>query len=119
MDPAADTPDTKDPLQLPAGSVVPTLQEEFRSGPGGQLAAFVMLYPEPSGPAPALYLDLLSDGKVVRRVQPELPKAGEGGAIPVIARISTESIPSGVYELRAAMVQGSKGDKRSMAVTIE
>ncbi len=119
VDPAAEAPDLQDPLQLPSGRVVPTLQEDFRSGPGGQLAAFIMLYPEPSGPAPALYLDLLRDGKVVRRAQPELPKAGDGGAIPVIARISTESIPPGVYELRAAMLQGSKGDKRSMAITIE
>ncbi|MBS1877411.1 MAG: VWA domain-containing protein [Acidobacteria bacterium] len=118
VDPAGDVTEREDPLSLAAGRVIPTLEEKFRAGKGGQLAVFAMLYPDPSGPPPALFVDLLADGKVARREQPAMPKPGEGG-VPLIARIPTESLPAGVYELRVAMVQGAQGDKRSIAIEIE
>ncbi len=118
VDPAGDATEREDPLSLVAGRVIPTLEEKFRAGKGGQLAVFAMLYPDPSGPPPALFVDLLADGKVARREQPAMPKPGESG-VPMIARMPTESLPAGVYELRVAMVQGAQGDKRSIAIEIE
>jgi hypothetical protein len=110
--------DPADPLQLASGRVVPTLEDDFVSGSGGQIAPFVMLFPDAASPAPQLFFDLLRDGKLVRREQPSLP-AAENGAVPVIARVSTAGLPPGQYELRAALVQGDKATARTIPLTIQ
>ncbi len=119
MDPASAEPDLSDPLQTVAGKIVPTLEDHFTGGSGGQLAAFLTVYPKPDLPKPVVYLDLLRDGKLVRRAEPPVPPPGADGAAALIGRISLASLPPGSYELRAAVVQGDQGARRSLSVTID
>jgi hypothetical protein len=118
VDPLPDPADPNDPLIAPAGKVVPTLEDKFIAGPGGQIAAYLSLHPDPAAPAPQLFLDFIKDGKLVRREQPKIPEP-QGGAIPLIATIKTYGLPPGPYELRAALVQGDKATARSLPLTIE
>jgi VWFA-related protein len=113
VDPLPDPADPQDPLQLPTGRVVPTLADQF---PAGQIDAFLSLYPATA--SPQLVLDLLREGKPVRREQPPLP-AAEKGAVPVIARVSTAGLTPGQYELRAAFIEDGKASVRTVPITIQ
>jgi VWFA-related protein len=116
LDKLPDPQDPLDPLQVPAGRIVPTLLDSVHPP---QLSAFFTIYPDPAAPAPQLYVDLLQDGKVALRRQPDLPAAPAGGAIPMLASLPVGSLTPGSYVLRVAIVQGNKAANRSMSVTIE
>jgi hypothetical protein len=119
VEPLPDPVDSRDPLQVSTGRVVPTLEDRFRGGAGGRLAVFLMLYPAPSAEAPVLYVDLIQEGKPVQRLQPPLPAVSQDGRVPVIARVPLDQVRPGEYELRAALVQAGKAATRSLMVTVE
>ena len=115
---APETPETDDPLIVPSGKVVPTLADALPSGVPAQL--FLKAYPDPGNSAKTeLIVDLLQNGKVVSRNRMDLPPAGTTGELPYFANIPLTSVQPGQYELRAALVQGDKGARRSMVVNVE
>ncbi|MCC7155914.1 MAG: VWA domain-containing protein [Bryobacterales bacterium] len=118
MDKLPDVPDPFDPMILPSGRVVPTLSDTIPAGAGSLLSVFFVLYPTGTA-APQLILDLLQDGKLLARSRPELGAPDPHGAIPYVANTPVESLKPGQYEFRATLLEGGKGARRSLFVTIE
>jgi len=85
----------------------------------GQLALFLQLFPVPGEGDPILSLDLFQDGRLLRRINAPPPAPAEDGSIPFLTRISTEGLPPGPYELRAALVQGQRAAASSLPFTLE
>jgi VWFA-related protein len=112
-------PDRRDPLQIAAGRVVPTLSTRVPLGRNTLLSVFFKLYPDAaSKEASRLVIDLLREGRIVSRSTPALP-ASDGGEIPYLANLPVGTLQPGQYEFRATLLQGDAADQKTIAVTLE
>jgi hypothetical protein len=120
LDKPAEMPDPLDPLQLPAGRVVPTLVDTVPGGKGKALSLFFLAYPDTANGQPAkLVLDLLKDGKVLSRSTPALPPADAGGAVPFFANTPLDAVEAGQYQFRATLLQGEAAAQKSLYFNVE
>ena len=118
-EPASDS-DPRDPLQIPAGRVVPTLSTYVPLGRATLLSVFFKLFPDPaSKQQPRLVVDLLHEGKLLSRSTPDLPTSVDGAEIPYLANLPVGTLQAGQYEFRATLLQGTAGDQKTIAVTLE
>ena len=116
---SANEPDVRDPLQIAAGRVVPTLSSRVPLGKNTLLSVFFKLYPDASLEAqPRLVVDLMREGKVVSRSRPDLP-ASKDGEIPYLANLPVGTLQPGQYEFRATLLQGASAAQKTIAVTLE
>lgn len=115
--PKPEQPDPSDPLQVPAGMIVPTLADSVPAK-NSMLSVFFLLYPDSTAEAPQLVLDLMRDGQLLSRSTPSLP-AAEQGSIPYLANTPLQNVPPGQYEFRATLVQGQRAAQQSLYVNIE
>ena len=66
LEPPQRDPDTRDPLQIAAGHIIPTLSAGVPLGGNVVLSIFFKLYPDSALPdPPRLVIDLLRDGKLL------------------------------------------------------
>jgi hypothetical protein len=118
-DPAKE-PDPRDPLQIAAGRVVPTLSTHVPLGKSTLLSVFFKLYPDSPAKEPSrLVIDLLREGRIVSRSTPDVPAASAGGEIPYLANLPVGTLKPGQYEFRATLLQGNAADQKAIAVTLE
>jgi len=118
-DPAKE-PDPRDPLQIAAGRVVPTLSTHVPLGKNTLLSVFFKLYPDSaSKEPPRLVVDLMREGKIVSRSIPALPASDDIGEIPYLANLPIGPLQPGQYEFRATLLQGNAADQKTIAVTLE
>lgn len=116
----AKEPDPRDPLQIAAGHVVPTLSTRVPLGKSTLLSVFFKLYPDAASAAqPRLVVDLLREGKLVSRSTPDLPASVDGAEIPYLANLPVGTLHPGQYEFRATLLQGTAEDHKTIAVTLE
>ena len=120
LEPPQRDPDTRDPLQIAAGHIIPTLSAGVPLGGNVVLSIFFKLYPDSALPdPPRLVIDLLRDGKLLSRSTPELPASDPNGEIPYLANLPVGTLKPGQYEFRATLLQGSAADQKTIAVTLE
>lgn len=116
----AQKPDRRDPLQVPAGRVVPTLSAHVPLARNTLLSVFFKLYPDvASKQPPRLVIDLLREGRIVSRSTPDVPAASDGGEIPYLANLPVGTLKPGQYEFRATLLQGNAADQKAIAVTLD
>ncbi len=120
MDEPSGERDARDPLQIAAGRVVPTLSNRVPLARNTLLSVFFKLYPDSaSQEQPRLVVDLLREGKLISRSTPDLPASAGGAEIPYLANLPVGTLQPGQYEFRATLVQGAAGDRKTIAVTLE
>jgi VWFA-related protein len=120
VDPQPAHVDEGDPLYLGQERIVPTLIDQVPLGSEVVLSVFFRLYPDAKlAEKPKLYLDLLHDGKLIARAEPDLPPADAHGGVPYLANTSVGKLPAGRYEFRATLMQGELGAQRTIAVNLE
>ena len=108
LEPAGETPDAvEDPLRTGTIRVAPNLELPISKAANAQVSAYLTIYPDPAGPAPALTFEFLRDGAIVGRSAVDLPPPDENGRIKYVASFPTETFPAGTYELKAIARQGS------------
>lgn len=113
-------PDSRDPLQIAAGRVVPTLSTHIPLNKGTLLSVFFKLYPDTASEAhPRLVVDLLREGKLLSRSTPDLPASTDGAGVPYLANLPVGTLRPGQYEFRATLLQGGAADQKTIAVTLE
>lgn len=120
LDKPPEYPDPEDPLHLSDARVVPTLIDTLPGGKGSMLSVFFTVYPEAgSVRKPQLYLDLLRDGALLARHQPELPAPRPNGTVPYFANVPLETLSAGHYEFRVTVLDGQAGAQQTLAFTLE
>ncbi len=120
MEQPSTEPDRRDPLQIAAGHVVPTLWTHVPLSKNTLLSVFFKLYPDAGSELqPRLVVDLLHDGKLVSRSTPTLPPTDTNGEIPYLANLPVGTLQPGQYEFRATLLQGAAADQKTIAVTLE
>ncbi len=120
MEDPSKEPDARDPLQITAGRVVPTLSTRVPLGKTTLLSVFFKLYPDSAAKQrPRLVVDLLREGKLVSRSTPDLPTSVDGAEIPYLANLPVGTLQPGQYEFRATLLQGEAADQRAISVTLE
>ena len=115
------TPNTKDlskdePFQFQGGSITPTLDTRVIRGANNAVRLFFTVYADAAiGGKPELTIEFIQGGKTLVKTPLELPKADAEGRIPYVMTIPAQSIPPGVYQLRATATQGpTKAEARSV-----
>jgi len=104
-----------DPFELPDGKVILALSNE--SATDKPVDLYFVVYPK-SGPdvaPPKLLVELLKDGKEMARMNPALPAADATGAIPMVAELKP---PSGEYDVRVTVTQGTAVAQSNLALTV-
>jgi hypothetical protein len=108
LDPQSADAASSEPFHYQGNRVVPRLDGNVQNAPGAGLSFYFVVYPAAADPGkPQLTMELSKEGEVVGAVSPELPAANERGEIPFIASFPVEKFPSGQYELRAIVRQGT------------
>jgi hypothetical protein len=109
-----------DPLRFPGGRVMPTLDETVAAGASEPLPLYFVVTPAKGETAPAeLFIELLSDGKLISRSHPELAAPGADGRIPFLANLPVGKLPAGSYEVRIVTKQGSSSAAEAIGFTIQ
>ena len=114
------TPDTKDldpedPFQVGGGSVIPTMDTDFKMIPNSGFRMFFTVYPDASISArPMVEIDFIKDGRISETAPMEMPPADSRGRIPYLMTIPAEAMRAGSYEIRATVTQG---DTSAVATT--
>jgi hypothetical protein len=118
--PSAKGLDSNDPFQFQGGSITPTMDLVIKKAPNAALRLFFTVYRDPSvAAAPAVEIEFLRGGVSLTKVPMQLPAADAQGRIPYVMTIPVESIPSGLYEVRATARQGAGSSTASTAIQIE
>jgi VWFA-related protein len=114
------TTDAANPFEFKGGKVTPTLNTSLAGGKGASLSIYFVVYPDPkNAEKPKLTIEFLKDGQIVGSGSPELPAADESGRIPYLATSSAESMPPGMYEVKARVKQGAAVVEESRTFTVE
>ena len=101
----ADTPAGSDPFRVEKNRLVPVLDGRVSKAAMPNLSFFARVYPvAEAGPA-TLTLDMLRDGKVVGRANPQTPAAGADGRIAFVQAVPSAGLPPGQYEVRLSIEQ--------------
>jgi VWFA-related protein len=109
-----------DPYRFAGGKVLPTLDTTIAAGGPQQLTLFFTVYPDPrSGDKPRLWIEIVSEDKVVARSSLELPPAEADGKVPYLASISLSNLKSGSYEARVVARQGAESAVERVGFNIE
>ncbi|MDX2153987.1 MAG: VWA domain-containing protein [Bryobacteraceae bacterium] len=116
VEPMSSDPDPADPLHMRGARIVPTLDETVTAGPNTMVSIYLIASPNGLDDDPELYIDILRDGKLMRRDKMPIERSS---VVPYIARTPIQGFAPGRYELRATLVQGSRAAQRSIPVTIE
>jgi VWFA-related protein len=97
--------DSPDPLRVGESRIVPWVGEPvFR--PGDTISLYLVAFAPAGGPSPGLTLEFALEGEVVGRSSAVLPASDSEGRIPYIARIPSQNLAPGRYELTAILEQG-------------
>ncbi len=104
-----------DPLETQNGRVTVTLDSNAPSGKPVDL--YFIVYPDQRSESepPKLLVELLNNGKEVARMNPELPKPDNTGAIPVVAELKP---PVGEYDVRVTVRQGTAAAQSTLGLII-
>ncbi|HBY58369.1 MAG TPA: hypothetical protein DEH78_01015 [Solibacterales bacterium] len=116
VEPMSADPDPADPLHMKGARIVPTLNEKVSREPNNMVSVYLVACPKDGEDAPELVIDMLRDGKLVRRDKRPIENAT---VVPYIARTPVGGLEPGRYELRATLMQGKRIAQRSIPVTIE
>jgi hypothetical protein len=114
VDPLDGLPDAANPLEFAGGKITPSLDAVYPAG--SEIPLYVVVYPAQSGGPPRLSVEVLRDGKTISRVSPELPAAGESGAIPFISSIRPDP---GQYEVKVTARQGTFTASRMVSLRVQ
>ena len=116
--------DLKEPDQSPfefsGGKVTPTLNATLPGGKGSAVSIYFVIYPDAANSEkPQLTIEFIKDGQMVGSGSPPLPAPDNRGRIPYIATSSAESMPPGMYQIRARVRQGLMSVEDGTSFTVE
>jgi len=115
IDPASGTADAFDPLVADGKVVTPEMSSVIRTVADGNLEFYAIAYPPRPVDAPVdASVEIWQNGRMVMRSPASVVKPDSTGAATILAGVSTEKIPAGVYE--AHVVFEYKSQKVSKAI---
>lgn len=120
FEPGGKDADRNSPFFYNDGTITPTLNDTIERNKGAAISLFFTIYPDPKiTDPPRLILEYWQEGKVIGRLEPILPAADATGRISYVASSSAESMPPGVYEVRAFVTQGPSKAMEATTFTVE
>lgn len=109
---------TEDPFRVGESRLVPFVTEAHLQG-NEPLSLFLVAYARRSEARPELLVELVRDGQQVVQSLLELPPADGSGRIPYLAKLPTEGLASGRYEVRVLLKQGGATIQGKTRFTID
>ncbi len=110
----------ENPFEFRGGKVTPTLNSTLPGGKGASLSIYFVVYPDSkNAEKPQLTIEFLKDGQIVGKGSPQLPQPDAKGRIPYLATSSAESMPAGLYQVRARVKQGTAEAEETTTFSVE
>ncbi|HCC57071.1 MAG TPA: hypothetical protein DEQ47_07360, partial [Solibacterales bacterium] len=112
--------DAQNPFAYRNGIITPTLNDVLPGGKDSTVSIFLVVFPDPKLPEPPkLAIQYVKEGKVVGRLEPDLPAPDSSGKIAYVASASAASMPPGDYEIEAIVKQGGSTAVEKTGFTIQ
>lgn len=108
VDPISGEVNHFDPLQFSAGRAIPALLPSIPEGPDAKVVIFFVIYPQKSGEAPKMTIDLMQNANLLVHAEPKLDVLGQRGSIPYLATIPASALKPGNYQVLVKVRQGAK-----------
>ena len=109
---------SEDPFRIGESRLVPFVTEAHLEAKE-PLSLFLVAYAHRPQPPPQLLVELLRDGTQVLQSLLDLPAPDSSGRIPYLAKLPTDGLPAGPYEVRVLLKQGSASTQGRTRFTMD
>lgn len=111
--------DPDNPLTGSGAEMIPTLRPRWVVGSEGAIPALLVVYPDPTVPAPPqAFIELHRDGQPTVRVPLPLASPGPGVAIRQVANLRFGRMKLGTHVVKLVVEQGGRRVERSASIEV-